>query len=554
MGRRSLGRRGSTLLETLLAVVILTVAGLSIVAMLQNALVANLKTRERVSCERAAQAGLARLKNVNFYRLHAVDSATTTANYGLYAGYAHLAALDGIRGSLASSRFTRFKVEVTFMRRDASDALGTGNVNNLIPFTDADLDSIDDYDPNIRWLDQNADGDTFDTYVSGGRTIAEEPDTHLKEVTFRVYKGSREVCAKSELISLEQFTGVTNPDSESALTLEISTPSNNAYAYAAQSAGQAASRALAIFNAYPAEVVQLRADAASPLTVSGKSEPLGSIGLYVGASGELATVGVDALGEFAGAPAAVTAALVEGQNTLRGRATKAGFSSPWGERDLILDLRAPSVTGAAPTGTTGSPSPYVAAVIADTSTLAGAVASGICPQVTGMKVNGSTVAFAYDAATGRVSWIDAATQAPPVLADGVYAVVVEAGDYAGYKSTAGWSFTVAVPVTDHSKPVISQNSPIAMAGSDLPVISAKIQDNQSGIVLASIVMKLDGVTVVDASNVGAHWDPSTDTLSYTPSAPFAPSSWHTVEVTVSHGAADPADKVSDTGTWGFLVP
>jgi hypothetical protein len=554
MGRGKLGRRGSTLLETLLAVCILTVAGLSIVAMLQKSLVANLKAREKVSCERAAQAGLARLKNVNFYRLFAVDSATTAANYGLWAGYPHLAALDGIRSTLNASRFDRFTVDVTFMRRDASDALGTGNTNNLIAFTDAGQDGIDDYDPNIRYFDQNGDGDLFDTYVAGGRTVAEQPDTHLKSVTFRVYRRGREVCAKSELISLEQFTGVTNPDSGSALTLEISTPSNNSYAYSAQSAGLAASRALAIFNAYPADVVQLRADAASPLTVSGKSEPLASVGLYVGASAELAAVGVDAMGDFSGAPAAVTAALQEGQNTLRGRASKAAFDSPWGERELIYDLRAPAVTGASPTGTVAAPSPYVSAVISDTTTLAGAVASGICPQVTGMKVNGSTVAFAYDAATGRVRWVDAATQSSPALADGVYNVVVEAGDYAGYKSTAGWSFTVAVPVTDHSRPTISFKSPIGMAGSDLPVISAKLLDPQSGIVPASIVLRLDGVVVVDASNIGAHWDPATDTVSYTPSAPFASGSGHTVQVTVSHGASDPADKVTDTDSWGFVVP
>jgi type II secretory pathway pseudopilin PulG len=554
MARRPLGRRGSTLLETLLAVCIMTVAGLSIVAMLQKSLVANLKARERVSCERAAQSGLARLKNVNFYRLYAVDSATTAANYGLWGGYPHLAALNGIAATLNSARFDRYKVDVTFMRRDASDALGTGNTNDLIAFTDADQDGVDDYDPAIRYFDQNGDGDMFDTYVAGGRTIAEQPDTHLKHVTFRVYRRGREVCAKSELISLEQFTGITNPDSGSALTLEISTPSNNAYAYSAQSAGLAASRALAVFSAYPADVVQLRADAASPLAVSGKSEPLASVGLYVGASPELASVPVDAFGDFSGAPAAVTAALLEGQNTLRGRASKAAFSSPWGERELIYDLRAPGVTGGTPTGAVPAPSPYVSAVISDTTTLAGAVASGICPQVTGMKVNGSTVAFAYDAATGRVRWVDAATQAPPALADGVYNVVVEAGDYAGYKSTAGWSFTVAVPATDNSDPSFSLNSPIGMAGSDLPVISVKIQDNQSGIVLSSIVMRLDGVVVVDPSNIGQHWDPATDTLSYTPSAPFASGSGHTVQVTASHGATDPPDKVTDTDTWGFVVP
>ncbi|MDE2492093.1 MAG: prepilin-type N-terminal cleavage/methylation domain-containing protein [Elusimicrobia bacterium] len=550
-GRRVLSRRGLTLLEVLLAIVIMTIAGLAIVAMLQKATIASFKARQSSTCARMAQTGMARLKNVDFYDLFAADSASP--DYGLQAGYPYMAVLDGIRSTLAASKFDRFRVDVTFMRRDTTDALGTGNTNNLIPFKD-NGSGADVYDPNIRYYDANGDGDYYDTYVSNGRTVAEQPDTHMKLVTVDVFRNGVEACSTTQLISLEQFTGATNPDSEAALTLEVSTPTNSSYAYQLLTPAQIASRALPISGSYPSAIVQYRADSSSPLTLAGVTAPLAAVSFYVGGSGALANASADVFGAFSDAPAAVTAALVEGQNEVRAQSAKATYSSPIADRSVLLDVNPPAVTPLQSSGTTSACAPYVAALLTDPVTSTSAAASGIYPGVTAMLINGSTVPISYDAPTGIVVWVDTGTQSSPKLADGSYAVAVEAGDYAGYKSSATWSFAVSVPSVDNSAPSIANKSPIGMAGSDLPVLSVRVFDNQSGIDPSSIVLTLDGATVVDASDLGPHYDPASGTVSYTPSAPFASGSYHTLSVTASHCAASPSGSVTSTDSWGFTAP
>jgi len=155
--------RGATLLETVLAIVIMAGAGLAIVAMLQKATVASLKAREKMTCGRMAQLGQARLKNIDFFSLFAVDSSSANwASPPLHATYPYMATLNGIRSTLAASKFDRFRVDVTFMRRDTTDALGTGNTSNLIPFQDNGA-GVDVYDPNVKYFDQDGDGDYYET-------------------------------------------------------------------------------------------------------------------------------------------------------------------------------------------------------------------------------------------------------------------------------------------------------------------------------------------------------------------------------------------------------
>ncbi|TBR23367.1 hypothetical protein EPO15_06125, partial [bacterium] len=263
--RRS--RAGYIILETVIAIVIMSVVGLSLLAMLHSSMGAVVKAREQTSCGRALQTGFSRLKNIDFYALFASDSAS--ANHGLWAGYGYKTALDGLQTTLTAARFDRFKVLVTFMRRDSSDSNADGLTSDLVEFRDADADRIDDYDPAVRYLDQNADGDTYDTYSSGGRTVAEQPDTHIKQVTLQVYRRGRLVCSQTELISLEQLSGDINPSSEAVLTLLVSTPSNASYLYSANTAPLAAAQALAISSGLPTEPARYRADAGSALTVSG---------------------------------------------------------------------------------------------------------------------------------------------------------------------------------------------------------------------------------------------------------------------------------------------
>ncbi|MBI5208523.1 MAG: hypothetical protein HY927_00955 [Elusimicrobia bacterium] len=545
-------RAGSMLLETVLAMVIMTTVGLSLLSLIQKGTVVAFKAREQATCARMAQTGFARVKNVDFYSLFAADS--NSSNYGLWAAYPYKATLDGIKATLSSSRFDRFRIQITPMRRDLSDANANGLASDLMPFTDADGDDIDDYDSNIRYFDQNADGDFYDTYASGGRTVAEQPDTHIKKVTFDVYRQGRLSCSQTELVSLEQFTGAPNPSSESVLLLQVSTPTNNAYLYRADTAALAGSRGLVIDQPYPSDVVQARADAASALSVSGETDPLAAVNLYVGTSGILDGSGADAAGAFSIAAGAVTANLVEGANLLSARAAKDGYTSPITQRTILLDIKPPAITGPIPSGTIGTLAPYVGATLSDVGVATTAV-SGICPDVITFKIDGATVAYRYDPGTGVAVWIDSNTNTVPIVSSRAYTAYVEAGDYAGYKATQSWTFTLALPDTDNSAPAVSNKDPIGgSASSDLPVISARVADNQSGIDPASIRMTLDGVVVVDASTVGGAYAPSDGTVSYTPPSAFAPGSSHAVEIRAKHFAADPPDKVESVETWNFTVP
>jgi hypothetical protein len=547
--RRRRWRRGSTLLETILAVLIMTTVGLALLAMVQRALAVSLRAREQMSCSRMAQTGFARVKNIDFYYLFAADSSQ--ASHGLPAAYPYKAVLDGLQATLTASRFDRFRVQVTFMRRDISDANGDGRTSDLIQFTDNNADNADDYDSGVRYFDQNGDGDFYDTYVSGGRTVAEQPDTHIKKVTFDVFRRGRLACSQTEFVSLEGFSGDVNPSSEASLALLVSTPANNAFLYALDTSGRIGAWNLPIAKAYPSDILRYRADFLSPLLVSGETDPLAVVNLYVNASAVLAGPAADMSGVFSAAPAAVTAALVEGVDVLRGQAVKDGYTSPIAARSLIMDLKAPVSTVTAPSGTVATKSPQVSALLSDPG-ISTSVTSGICPDVVTFKINGGEVNHSYS--RGLAVWIDSATGTVPVLGTGTYTAAVEFGDYAGYKSSAVWTFTVEVPDTDHSAPAVAQKSPIGMAPSALPEISVKVFDNQSGIIPSSIVLKLDGATVVDSSNIGSHYDAGSDLVFYTPGGTFASGSSHTLEVTVSHWADDPLDKVTHTEAWSFTVP
>jgi hypothetical protein len=136
---------------------IMTTVGVSLLSMVQRSLVVSFKAREQMTCSRMAQTGSARVKNIDFYYLFAADSAQ--ADHGLQAAYPYRTVLDGLKATLGGARFDRFRIQVTFMRRDISDSNGDGLTSDLVPFRDDNGDSIDDIDSNIRFRDQNTDGD-----------------------------------------------------------------------------------------------------------------------------------------------------------------------------------------------------------------------------------------------------------------------------------------------------------------------------------------------------------------------------------------------------------
>jgi hypothetical protein len=548
---RLAGRKGSALLETVVAVLIMSTAGIALIVMIQKAMLVSVKSREQQTCARMAQTAFARLKNVDFYFLFAADSAQ--ANYGLQAAYPYMAVLNGLRTTLQSSKFDRFRVQVTFMRRDTSDVNGDGRTSDLIAFTDEGGDLVDDYDSSIRYFDQNLDGDFFDTYTAGGRTISEQPDTHIKRVTIDVFRGGDAACSQTELVSLEQFGGDYNPSSEAVLALLVSTPTNNSFLYKADTPGLQSSRSLVIAKSYPPEIGQFRADTVSALVLSGETDPLADVHFYVNDSGELWNVTADSLGQFSAASLAVTTALSEGVDVIRSQATKASYTSPITARGVIYDVSPPSASSATPTGTVNTLAPFVAITLTDPG-FSTTTTSGICPDVISLRVNGVSVAYDYNAASGQLVWVDSVTGTVPLLSSGTYTAVAEAGDYAGYKTTASWTFTLSVPSTDNSAPAVANKSPIGAAASQLPVISVRAFDNQSGIIPSSIVLRLDGAVVVSAANIGPSYDAASGVVSYTPPGAFAAGSAHTVEITASHGASDPPDKVTSVDTWGFSVP
>lgn len=542
--------RGSLLLETVLAMFIMSVSGLVLISFVQKTVLVSFKAREQATCSRMVQSVFSRIKNIDFYYVFNADSAQ--ANNGIQAGYPYQAVLNGASQTLADSRFDRFTIDIDFVRRDFSDANSNGLTSDLIDFTDANSDLIDDYDPNIKFNDQNGDLDYWDTYTSGGRTVAEQPDTHIKRVTLKIYRRDRIACTQTELVSLEQFSGEPNPSSEAILRLLLSAPVNSSYLYSMDTAQQQDAVNLAISKSYPAEVAQYRADTTTWLDLAGETDPLSTVRFYVGSSGELANTDANAVGDFTTNPSAVSAAFVEGGNTLQAQSTKDAYTSPITQRTLIKDINPPTASGATPTGTIATFSPYVAVTLTDAGTST-TTTSGICPDVITMTVEGSEVTTSFN--DGVLVWIDSTTQASPVLSTGTsYNVVVEAGDYAGYKISTNWSFTLDVPVTDNSAPSISNKTPIGMAGSTLPEIGAKIQDNQSGIDPSSILLKIDGVIVVNSSNISTYYDAATEQLTYTPAASYVSASVHTVEVTASHWATSPADKVTVVDSWTFMVP
>jgi hypothetical protein len=132
-------------------------------------------------------------------------------------------------------------------------------------------------------------------------------------------------------------------------------------------------------------------------------------------------------------------------------------------------------------------------------------------------------------------------------------VTVEGGDRAYYKVVSTKTFTISVAGTDNSAPSTANKVPSGFTADPLPEISCKLFDNQSGIDLNSIVMKVDGVVAVSSANISMAWDARNQRVFYRPQTPFPPSSSHSVEISANHWADDPADKKNVTETWNFNV-
>lgn len=561
-------RRGAFgLVEAMMAIFVLSLLSLSLAYMFQYMMLVSVKTQQNTYTTRLAEMAFTKLKTVEYYYLFDCDSALPS--YGLTGTfgpvtlqknvYPYLGILNAIDAAVKKYKVDRWTISIKYKMRDVSDVNGDGLTSDLRDFTDANGDKIDDYDPSVKYYKANAaaDADYYDTYISPtlDKTVTETPDTNLKEATLTLYRKGVVIHKQVELVSLEMLSGIESKASGAELKIMLTQPENNTYLYNLMTAARANSFALAISKAYPADVAAYRADAGSPLVLAGETSPLATVKFYRNSIGSavLDTRAVDALGTFNFWSSPLTAALTEGENTVYAQATKDTFFSPYTQRKVILDMKPPAITGQVPAGNVPDLVPYVGAVLADTILSTG-VPSGICEDVTTMRVNGADVPFSYDPVTGKIKWQDTATGRPVKLTNGSsYTVLVEGGDRAHYKAAATWSFTVSVAATDNSAPSVANKVPSGATAEPMPEISCKVFDNQSGIDLDSIIMKVDGAVVVSSANISGQWDAENQRVFYQLESSFASPSSHTVEITASHWANDPPDKKISVDTWSFNV-
>lgn len=557
-------RGGFGLVEAMMAVFVLSILSLSVAYMFQYMATVSLKTRENTYSTRLSETVFTKLKTLEYYCLFDCDSALPdfglTGTFGPVTlqkpVYPYLGVLSAIDAAIKKYKVDRWTISVKYKLRDISDVNGNGLTGDLRDFTDADADLADDYDPSLKYYKANADPDYYDTYVSTSlnKTVSETPDTNLKEIKLRLYRNGRTMHAQTELISLEMLSGTESKASGAELKLFLTQPANNTYLYDLASPARAAAFALAISKPYPADVLAYRADAGFPLTLTGETVPLAAVNFYRNSPGAvLDTVSADSLGSFSSWSLPLTAALTEGENIIYAQATKDTYYSPFAERRVILDLKPPDIAEQLPSGTVNDLIPYVGAVLTDTVLSTGAP-SGICGDVTTLKINGSAVDFIRDEISGEVRWVDPATDLPVLLANGAsYTAVLEGGDRAYYKASSTWTFTVSVSGTDHSAPSVANKVPGGHTAEAMPEISCKVFDNQSGIDLDSIVLKIDGAVVVSSAVISGHWNAKEQRVFYRPGSAFENYSSHTVEITASHWANDPADKITSVESWTFNV-
>ncbi len=560
-------RNGFGLVEAMMAIFVLSLLSLSLAYTYQYMVLVAVKTQQNTYTTRLAEMAFSKFKTVEYYYLFDSDSALPsfglTGTFGPVtlqkASYPYMGVLNAIDAAMRKYKVDRWTISVVYKLRDVSDVNGNGLTGDLRDFTDANGDRVDDYDPSIKYYKANpaADADYYDTYTSASlnKIVTEAPDTNLKEATLKLYRNGAVIHTQVELISLEMLSGIESKSSGAELKLLITSPENNAYLYDLMTPARANAFALAISKACSADIVAYRADAASPLVLDGETSPLATVKFYRNSMGGTPhhNQAASSMGNFNFWAFGLTAALGEGENILYAQATKDTFFSPYAQRKVVLDLKPPEITGQSPVGTVNDLVPYVGAVLTDSAVSTGA-ASGICEEATSMKVNGSTVPFSYDPATGRLAWEDPATGLPLKLINGnSYSLLVEGGDRARYKVSAAWNFTVSVAGTDHSAPSVANKVPSGFTAEPLPEISCKVFDNQSGVDLDSIVLKVDGVVVVSSANISGHWDAQGQRVFYRQETPFSSSSSHTAEIFVSHWADDPADKKTSVDTWSFNV-
>lgn len=572
--------KGITLVETLLAAALVVFIFAALVVLFQQISRSIVRAKEEIAGDRMNQYILSRLKNIPFWQLlprietspwgvFPIDS--DRSDFGLAGSfdmppgvnqppspYPSLAVLEDIRDKIQEAGFDRFTVEVVFWRRKRAGE--SGNVSDLVQFQpDGGTPPRDVYDPQVRFFDQNHDGDFNDVYIStrsfpyNDEWMSEVPSTNLREIRIKIYKNGGLIAKNNSMINLGQFTGETNVSAEARLRLSINKPVQNGVLHM-ENAGsvQKAEFELNISSPYPSWVQSNRFDDGGLLSIEGNTEPNAQIHFTrisdAESKGYLNSGGG---GSFSGTlPSEITSEFAEGENFFVAFTSKSVLRSPYAIQRAVWDKTPPAIADSTPTPASlvRTLSPYVGARIFDVES-ATDIVSGLCPYVTRLEVDGANVPFKYDSKTGWVYWIDEGTGLPPVLSShtaGVsprtYNVWLGGGDYAMYKTSASWSFDVGLVEPDSTPPEIG-----ACTFTDNFTIHIPIRDDESGINPDSIRIAVDGIDVVDAANVKHFWDARRNEVVYIAETTYGGGGSHTVETQAENWLAQQASTFAADG-------
>jgi len=557
--------KGFTLVETVMAVALFSFLILMMAMALHAAFLTALKSRQQVQAARLAQTIHSRLVNMNFHDIFSCDSSDQTPDNDGRHPMNHLlnwnqspaqASLRDIEQQVRRAGFTRFSIDVRYMRRDSSDSNLSGSVVDMIAFRDQNSDLADDFDPAVRFMDHNNDDDYFDA----DGVLVDAPDTHLKQVDISLWIGSHRVLKHNDLISAEHLTGALAPSTESPLKLLLQRPPHGAVFYQKTTPEQTAAQNLPLAKNYPPgwSNVAFQVDASSPLALRGLAEPLSEVRFWHGSpAGPAHFTTADSTGSFqTAAPPAFTGLFTtEGEVSLWARVTKGALSSPYHQRLFIVDTQPPVFENRlpAPNAVVRTLSPVVACTLADYAADDDATPSGPYAGVMSLFVEGSSVPYQATSTTNAITmtWKTEDTLLPPKLENGrIYHLTAEGGDRARYKRRTQWQFEVAIADPD--------DTPAAVACAGVPGgVQCVLNDPDSGVDASSLVLRVDGIERVSRTvtpAIGQFFDAATGAVTYVPTPPLSPGI-HRVSVEVDHWADNPpAAKRAQTGDIEVLVP
>jgi prepilin-type N-terminal cleavage/methylation domain-containing protein len=598
---------GFTLIEVVLAMTIGSLLALTSAGAFHWASQSTLRGREQIQGMRLAQTLQSRLEKMDFYQVMTpmkptYDFATafpltlisTATNFGFEADYVvpTQAVLREIQNDVLKARFTHFTVDMEILRRDSADNNRNSGVMDLVEFDDGNRDGIDDMDNAVRFYDQNHDKKFYDAYQDPvtGKTISELPDTHIRRLTLKVWKGGRLIAQHAFLLVKEKLTGVENPSGESPLKFSLISPYNYVPFYTLDVPALAAARALSIQK--PSRSTWFfRADSVVPMHPTGTTEPNAVIEVYTRNAGVLDPDTVllpddtsisDAYGSFSFNAPNATAKLKEGLNIITTRCVKGSLVSPYHPQEEVLDINPPEVLDQRPVNTVvATLSPVIACTLIDRPTPAAdpaAPVSGLAGESTTFQfrrrgdryidyhLDNSNIPPA--SAPGQLRekvrsedessflLLDKTTRLPLVLQQGeTYDVHLEGSDLVLYKVIRDWSFTVAADMADRTLPDVSARAPLGIASGRRPTISFEIEDLESGLDASSLRVELSGPTpstLLSGAAVAEAYDPLTSIVTCLPAQELAPGVY-AVRVMARNWALASGSPAPEVASWHFTV-